>query len=181
MAGQLAAYGYTITGRVHGYLSSSTSCSPLVVVGVGPVICHSALQLLLFTPPPPHIALFSPLETISTSLWASLHHRFPVLSVFSHVSCQFIFFHILPGVVDPSLSRPPRSSLPRYNHVHHFSSEVVFSPPPLPPPCSLLLAYSLHLSSSSCFLVCLFRQSSHFRNLLVSFSEIFSAISRLSL
>ena len=32
---------------------------------------------------------------------------FPVLSVFSHVSCQFIFVHIFPGVVDPSPSRPP--------------------------------------------------------------------------
>ena len=36
--------------------------------------------------------IFSPLETISTSLWASRHHNFPVLSVFSHVICQFIFF-----------------------------------------------------------------------------------------
>ena len=35
---------------------------------------------------------FSPLETISTSLWASLHLHFPVLSVFSHVSCHFILF-----------------------------------------------------------------------------------------
>ena len=35
---------------------------------------------------------FTALETIPTSLWASLHHHFPVLSVFSHVSCQFIFF-----------------------------------------------------------------------------------------
>ena len=34
---------------------------------------------------------FSPLETISTSLWARLHHHLPVLSVFSHVSCQFVF------------------------------------------------------------------------------------------
>ena len=27
---------------------------------------------------------------------------FPVLSVFHHVRCQFIFFHIFPGVVDPN-------------------------------------------------------------------------------
>ena len=35
---------------------------------------------------------FAPLETISTSLWASLHHHLPVPSVFSHVSYHFIFF-----------------------------------------------------------------------------------------
>ena len=57
---------------------------------------------------------FSPLETISTSLWASLYHHLPVLSVFSHVSCQFVFAHILSVVVNPSPSRPPPSSLPRY-------------------------------------------------------------------
>ena len=49
---------------------------------------------------------FSPLETISTSLWASIHHHFPVLSVFSHVSCQFVFVHIFSVVVDSSPSRP---------------------------------------------------------------------------
>ena len=64
---------------------------------------------------------FSPLETISISLWASLHHHFPVLSVFSHVSCQFVFSHIFSVVVSPSQSRSPPSSLPRYDHVHHFS------------------------------------------------------------
>ena len=64
---------------------------------------------------------FSPLETISKSLWARLHHHFPVLSVFSHVSCQFIFVHIFPVVVDPSPSRPPpASSLPLYDQVHRF-------------------------------------------------------------
>ena len=52
------------------------------------------------------IFFFSPLETISTSLWASLYHHLPVLSVFSHVSCQFIFVHIFPVVVDPSPSNP---------------------------------------------------------------------------
>ena len=31
-------------------------------------------------------SFFSPLETIPTSLWASLHHHFPVLPVFNHVS-----------------------------------------------------------------------------------------------
>ena len=53
---------------------------------------------------------FSPLETISTSLWASLYHHLPVLSV-----------HIFSVVVNPSPSRPPPSSLPRYDHVHNFS------------------------------------------------------------
>ena len=53
---------------------------------------------------------FSPFE-ISTSLWASLHHYFTVLSVFSHVSSQLIFVHIFPGVVNPSPSMPPPSSL----------------------------------------------------------------------
>ena len=44
-----------------------------------------------------------------------------MLSVFSHVSCQFICVHIFPGVVELSPSRQPSpSSLPRYNHVHHF-------------------------------------------------------------
>ena len=65
--------------------------------------------------------LFSPLETISTSLWASLYHHLPVLSVFSHVSCQFVFAHIFSVVVDPSPFRPSPSSLPRYDHVHNFS------------------------------------------------------------
>ena len=51
--------------------------------------------------------IVSPLETISTSLWASLHHHFPLLSVFRHISCQFILLHILLGVVNPSPSRPP--------------------------------------------------------------------------
>ena len=55
---------------------------------------------------------FSPLETISTSLLASLYHNLPVLSVFSHVSCQFVFSHIFSGVVRPSQTRSPPSSLP---------------------------------------------------------------------
>ena len=48
------------------------------------------------------------IETISTSLWASLYHHIPVLSVFSYVSCQFVFGHIFSVVVDPShgLGRP---------------------------------------------------------------------------
>ena len=37
----------------------------------------------------------SPLETISTSLWASLYHHLPVLSVFSHVSCQFVLILLI--------------------------------------------------------------------------------------
>ena len=35
-----------------------------------------------------NVSPFSPLETISTSLWASLYHHLPVRSVFSHVNCQ---------------------------------------------------------------------------------------------
>ena len=42
------------------------------------------------------VLLFSLLETISTSLWASLHHHFPVLSLFSHAICHFIFFRECP-------------------------------------------------------------------------------------
>ena len=45
----------------------------------------------------------------------------PVLYVFSHVSCQFLFIHIFSVVVDPSPSRLPPSSLLRYDHAHHFS------------------------------------------------------------
>ena len=64
-------------------------------------IRHGYTKILqLFSP-------FSPLETISTSSWASLHHHFPVLSVFSHVSCQFVFSHIFSVVVCPSQSRSP--------------------------------------------------------------------------
>ena len=51
-------------------------------------------------------------ETISTCLWARLHHHLPVLSVFSYVSCHLNFVHIFPDVVDPSPSRLPSSSLP---------------------------------------------------------------------
>ena len=47
---------------------------------------------------------FSPLETISTLLWASPYHHSPVLSVFNRLSH---FFHIFPCVVEPSPSRPP--------------------------------------------------------------------------
>ena len=67
-----------------------------------------------------YLTFFSPLEIISTSLWASLYHHLPVLSVFSYVSCQFVFVHIFSVVVNPSPSRLPPSSLPRYDHVHHF-------------------------------------------------------------
>ena len=40
----------------------------------------------IFNTNPMDYSPFSPLETISTSLWASLYHHVPVLSVFSHVS-----------------------------------------------------------------------------------------------
>ena len=94
-------------------------------------LIHSQLRLMWIQNVPCNSlfrsSLFSPLETISTSLWASLHH-FPVLSVFSHVSCRFIFVHIFPVVVDPSQSRPP-PSLPRYDHVHHFLEVVFLSSP----------------------------------------------------
>ena len=59
---------------------------------------------------------FSPLVTNSTSLWASLHHTFPVLSVFSHVSCSF-----LPRCCRAISVKATPSYLLRYNHVHHFS------------------------------------------------------------
>ena len=57
---------------------------------------HALSTYCLFFPP------FSPVETISTSLRASLYHHIPVLSVFSHVSC-----HIFSVVVRPSQSRSP--------------------------------------------------------------------------
>ena len=38
--------------------------------------------------------------------------------------CHLTCFHIFPGIVEPSPSRPP-PSLPRYHHVHHFCKEVV--------------------------------------------------------
>ena len=80
--------------------------------GTGGVIMFTLRSFLTF---------LSPLETISTSLWASLYHHLPVLSVVSHVSCQFVFSHVFSVVVDPSPSRLPPSSLPRYDHAHHFS------------------------------------------------------------
>ena len=71
---------------------------------------------------------FPPLDTISKSLWASLHHHVLVLSVFRNVSCQFVSFHIF-----LSVATPPPSSLPRHNHVYHCSWDAVSS--------SLLLMY----------------------------------------
>ena len=53
------------------------------------------------------------------------HNRPTILSVFSHVSCQFVFAHIFLVVVNPSPSRPPPSSLPRYDHAHYFSSSLL--------------------------------------------------------
>ena len=55
---------------------------------------------------------FSPLETISTSSWTSIYHHLPVLSVVSHVSCQFMFGHIFSVVVGPSQSRSPLLLIP---------------------------------------------------------------------
>ena len=54
-------------------------------------------------------------ETISTSLWASLHHHFSVLSVFRNVCGQFICFHISPVAVDPYPPRPPPLLFPDTN------------------------------------------------------------------
>ena len=70
---------------------------------------HHHLKSFLFssTFPPLFLTFFSPLETISSSLWASLYHHLPVLSVFSHVSCQFVFGHIFSVIVCPSQSRWP--------------------------------------------------------------------------
>ena len=76
------------------------------------IVLHLVYMYMYMSP-------FSPLETISTSLWASLRHQFPVLSVFSHVSCHFIFSY-LPICCRPSPCRPLPPSLPRYNQVHHF-------------------------------------------------------------
>ena len=77
---------------------------------------------------------FSPLETISTSLWASLHHRFQyclfsvmsAVSSYLFISSQVLSIHLRlgrpffssPVQPCPSPSRPPLSSLPQYNHVH---------------------------------------------------------------
>ena len=66
------------------------------------------------------------METISTYLFVSLHHPFPVLSS-CFQSCQLsvhIFSYLpgwrsLPGVVNAPPSRRLNCSLPRYNHVHH--------------------------------------------------------------
>ena len=65
--------------------------------------------------------IFSPLETISTSLWAvfTIVFQYCLFSVMSSVSSYFV--HIVPGVVSISPPRSPPSSTPRYNHVHHLS------------------------------------------------------------
>ena len=65
---------------------------------------NSLYKLHIFSP-------FSPLETISTSVWTSLYHHLPVQSVFSHVICQFVFTHIFSDVVSPSQFRSPPPSL----------------------------------------------------------------------
>ena len=44
---------------------------------------------------------FSPLETISTSLWASVHHHF-LYCLFSAMSAVSSCVHVFPDVVDPS-------------------------------------------------------------------------------
>ena len=93
-----------------------------LVVRIAAALCMTRFSVLrgyvfihpLFSP-------FSPLETISTSLWASLHHHFPVLSIFTLVTYQFIFAHILLHGVAPSPSNPPPYYIPRYDHVHHVS------------------------------------------------------------
>ena len=102
------------------------------------------------------LAVFSPLETISTSLWASLYHHLPVLFVFSHVSCQFVFGHIFSVVVDPSLPRSPPSSLLRYDNVLHFlarlSSSLLLT---CPYQCNLFCLRNVdiwHTLASSCII-----------------------------
>ena len=55
------------------------------------ILSDSVVNLTYFSP-------FSPLETISTSLWANLYHHLPVLSVSSTVcfqSCQFVSSYLL--------------------------------------------------------------------------------------
>ena len=54
----------------------------------------------------------SPLEAISSSLWTSLHHHVPVLSVFRHVRGNFMYCHVFPGITEPSLP---------FSLVQHFS------------------------------------------------------------
>ena len=54
------------------------------------------------------------------------------------MSCQFIFRHISPVVVDPSPCRLPSSSLPRYNHAHHFPERLSSS-------LRLMCAYQFNL------------------------------------
>ena len=79
-----------IPGGCYGQLTSR-----LNLIGVG---INISVLFLIF---------LSPLETISTSLWAGLRHHFQVLSVFSHASYQFVFVHMFSVVVDPSQSRLP--------------------------------------------------------------------------
>ena len=55
----------------------------------------------------------SHVDTISTFLCTSLQRHVPILSVFSHVSCHFMFVHIFPGVVESPPSRPAPFSRPR--------------------------------------------------------------------
>ena len=65
--------------------------------------------------------IFSPLETISTSLWARLHHHVPVLSVFSHVRRHYM---LVPGV-EPSSFRPLPSFIDHLNIFGDQSSLVI--------------------------------------------------------
>ena len=82
--------------------------------------------------------LFSPSETISTSLWPV----FTIISQYCPFSVMSAVSSYLPGVVEPSPSRPPPSSLPRYDHVHHFLEMLPFSLPLMNPYQFNLLGFS---------------------------------------
>ena len=59
------------------------------------VIFHSNIILKHPVHPLPFTFRLSPLETISTSSWASLYHHLPVLSVFSHFSCHCVSSYLV--------------------------------------------------------------------------------------
>ena len=81
------------------------------------------------------LTFFSHLDTISTSLWASFHHHFPVGPTICFQPCQLSvhIFQIFRGVVNPSTSKPP-----------FFSSPVQPCPSFILRVCLLLFCWSVH-------------------------------------
>ena len=98
--------------------------------------------------------LFSPLETISTSVWTSLHIvQYCLFSVVSAVT-QFVSAHIFQVVVDPS----PTPSLGRSHHLfpgttmriiflETLSSSLHASP-------DMFIPFSIYALASSCMIWC---------------------------